>query len=90
MLASIWNSGSRMCIPLVSFGQTLGVLVLDGAQTEFFSANDVQSLESVADICANAIQNAHYVERVQAPGLSRRPDRNFQPPLLRTADYGGN
>jgi diguanylate cyclase (GGDEF)-like protein len=30
-----------------------------------FHESDVQSLESVADICSNAIQNAHYVERVK-------------------------
>jgi diguanylate cyclase (GGDEF)-like protein len=56
---------SRMCIPLVSFGHTLGVLVLDSARPGSFSATDIQSLESVADICATAIQNAHYVERVK-------------------------
>lgn len=59
------ETASRMCIPLVSFGQTLGVLVLDSAQVNAFHPNDVQSLESVADICSNAIQNAHYVERVK-------------------------
>jgi diguanylate cyclase (GGDEF)-like protein len=59
------ESGSRMCIPLVSFGQTLGVLVLDSARPGSFSVSDIQSLESVADICATAIQNAHYVERVK-------------------------
>jgi diguanylate cyclase (GGDEF)-like protein len=59
------ETASRMCIPLVSFGQTLGVLVLDSAELGAFKANDVQSLESVADICANAIQNAHYVDRVK-------------------------
>jgi diguanylate cyclase (GGDEF)-like protein len=56
---------SRMCIPLVSFGQTLGVLVLDSAETGAFRSGDTQPLESVADICATAIQNAHYVERVK-------------------------
>ncbi len=56
---------ARMCIPLVSFGQTLGVLVLDSAQQGAFNAQDTQPLESVADICATAIQNAHYVERVK-------------------------
>jgi diguanylate cyclase (GGDEF)-like protein len=56
---------ARMCIPLVSFGQTLGVLALDSAQSGAFNASDTQSLESVADICATAIQNAHYVERVK-------------------------
>ncbi|MGH9545711.1 MAG: diguanylate cyclase [Terriglobales bacterium] len=59
------ETGSQMCIPLVSFGQTLGVLVLDSAQPGSFGGSDIQSLESVADICATAIQNAHYVERVK-------------------------
>jgi diguanylate cyclase (GGDEF)-like protein len=59
------ETGSSMCIPLVSFGQTLGVLVLDTARTGAFNATDTQPLESVADICATAIQNAHYVERVK-------------------------
>jgi two-component system, cell cycle response regulator len=56
---------SRMSIPLVSFGQTLGVLVLDSERSGAFHSNDTQPLESVADICANAIQNAHYVDRVK-------------------------
>jgi diguanylate cyclase (GGDEF)-like protein len=56
---------SRMSIPLVSFGQTLGVLALDSERPGAFHSNDTQPLESVADICANAIQNAHYVERVK-------------------------
>jgi diguanylate cyclase (GGDEF)-like protein len=56
---------SRMCIPLVSFGQTLGVLVLESEHTGNFQEGDIESLEAVADICATAIQNAHYVERVK-------------------------
>jgi diguanylate cyclase (GGDEF)-like protein len=56
---------SRMAIPLVSFGQALGVLVLDSEDTNAFKNADMQPLESVADICATAIQNAHYVERVK-------------------------
>jgi diguanylate cyclase (GGDEF)-like protein len=59
------ETGSSMCIPLVSFGQTLGVLALDTDRAGAFNINDTQSLESVADICATAIQNAHYVERVK-------------------------
>ncbi|HET7205300.1 MAG TPA: sensor domain-containing diguanylate cyclase [Terriglobales bacterium] len=56
---------SRMCIPLVSFGQRLGVLILSNTKSDTFEAADQQSLESVADICATAIQNAHHVERVR-------------------------
>ena len=59
------ESASRMCIPLVSFGQTMGILALDSALPNAFRDGDTQSLESVADICATAIQNAHYVERVK-------------------------
>jgi diguanylate cyclase (GGDEF)-like protein len=59
------ESASRIRIPLVSFGQTLGVLALDSSQPDAFRDGDLQSLESVADICATAIQNAHYVERVK-------------------------
>jgi diguanylate cyclase (GGDEF)-like protein len=56
---------SRMSIPLISFGQTLGVLSLHSSQHNAFRESELQSLESVADICANSIQNANYVERVK-------------------------
>lgn len=59
------ESASRMSIPLISFGQTLGVLTLHSSQPSAFRGSELQSLESVADICANSIQNAHYVERVK-------------------------
>ena len=59
------DSASRMRIPLISFGQTLGILALDSDLPDAFREGDLQSLESVADICATAIQNAHYVERVK-------------------------
>lgn len=59
------ESVSRMSIPLVSFGQTLGVLTLHSSKRNAFQESDLQSLESVADICATSIQNAHYVERVK-------------------------
>ncbi|HET6180037.1 MAG TPA: sensor domain-containing diguanylate cyclase [Candidatus Sulfotelmatobacter sp.] len=56
---------SRMGIPLISFGQTLGVLTLHSSQRNAFRESELQSLESVADICASSIQNAHYVERIR-------------------------
>jgi len=59
------ESASRLSIPLISFGQTLGVLTLHSSQINAFRESELQSLESVADICANSIQNAHYVERVK-------------------------
>ena len=59
------ESASRLSIPLISFGQTLGVLMLHSAEPHAFRASELQSLESVADICASSIQNAHYVERIR-------------------------
>src|SRR5437868_9836336 len=56
---------SRMRIPLVSFGLTLGILQLDSLRPHAFQPADEQTLESVADICATAIQNAQHVERVR-------------------------
>ena len=59
------EDNSRLSIPLISFGQTLGVLALHSSRRNAFGQNELQSLESVADICANSIQNAHFVERVK-------------------------
>lgn len=59
------ETASRMSIPLISFGQTLGVLSLHSNERNAFRASELQSLESVADICASSIQNAHYVERIR-------------------------
>jgi diguanylate cyclase (GGDEF)-like protein len=59
------EAASRMSIPLVSFGQVLGIIVLNSSKADAFRESDLQSLESVADICATSIQNAHYVERVK-------------------------
>jgi diguanylate cyclase (GGDEF)-like protein len=59
------ETSSRMSIALVSFGQTLGVLVLDSARHNAFDSGFQQTLESLADICATAIQNAQHVERVR-------------------------
>jgi diguanylate cyclase (GGDEF)-like protein len=56
---------SAVCLPLVSFGQVLGVLVLESASSDAFAPADVNALESVSDICATAIQNARYFDRVR-------------------------
>jgi len=59
------ETASAVCLPLVSFGQVLGVLVLESASHEAFLPADVSALESVSDICATAIQNARHFERVR-------------------------
>jgi len=59
------ESFSRLSIPLISFGQTLGALTLHSSERNAFRESELQSLEAVADICASSIQNAHYVDRVK-------------------------
>ena len=58
------HCAAEMAIPLISFGQHLGVLVLDNG-TSPFRTEEVQALESVADICAVAIQSAYSFERAR-------------------------
>jgi diguanylate cyclase (GGDEF)-like protein len=56
---------SRVCVPIISFGQDLGLLLLASSAPGRFRATDFKPLHSIADICATAIKNAHYVERVK-------------------------
>jgi len=64
-LAGFVETRSEMCVPLIFFGEKLGVLMLESANPNNFAQEDVPPLESVADICAGAIQNAHYFEKAQ-------------------------
>lgn len=56
---------SRISIPMISYGQPLGLLILSSRERNFFAHTETQPLESVADIFASAIQNANYVQRVK-------------------------
>jgi len=89
---------AEVCLPLVSFGENIGLLVCTTSQQEAFVGNDVQALESVADILATATQNARYVDRVRQlayrdglTGVFNR--RYFEARLIdevtRAARYGG-
>jgi len=64
-MASFVETRSEMCVPLIFFGKKLGVLMLESAKPNNFTDENVTPLESVADICAGAIQNAHYFEQAQ-------------------------
>jgi diguanylate cyclase (GGDEF)-like protein len=64
-LASFVETRSEVCVPLIFFGEKLGVLMLESSALGNFTNEDVPPLESVADICAGAIKNAHYFEQAQ-------------------------
>ncbi|MDP9263061.1 MAG: diguanylate cyclase [Acidobacteriota bacterium] len=90
---------SEMCLPLVSAGQPLGVLALESAKAGAFRLADLRALESVADICAIAIQNAHYFEQARrmafVDGLTgvynrRYFEQRILEELERAARYSGS
>jgi diguanylate cyclase (GGDEF)-like protein len=64
-IAGFAETKSEMCVPLIIFGEKLGVLALESAARNAFDPEDIQPLESVADICAAAIQNAHNFDRMK-------------------------
>jgi len=64
-IAGFAETQSEMCVPLIIFGEKLGVLALESARKNAFDPEDIQPLESVADICAAAIQNAHNFDRMK-------------------------
>jgi diguanylate cyclase (GGDEF)-like protein len=72
---------SEVCVPLMFFGEKLGVLALESAQKAAFLDDDQQPLESVADICAAAIHNASHFDRVKqlayVDGLTGIHNRRF-------------
>jgi diguanylate cyclase (GGDEF)-like protein len=88
----------EVCLPLVSFGENIGLLVCATTKRDAFLANDIQALESVSDILATATQNARYVDRVRQlayrdglTGLFNRRyfDSRLVDEVTRAARYGG-
>jgi diguanylate cyclase (GGDEF)-like protein len=75
------ETGSELLLPLVSFGETIGTLALESAVANGFHTEDIKPLESVADICAAAIQNARYFQKVKQQadrdGLTGGYNRRF-------------
>ncbi|MFI5103518.1 MAG: diguanylate cyclase [Terriglobales bacterium] len=80
-IAGFVETQSEMCVPLIFFGEKLGVLALDSARKNAFDKEDQQPLESVADICAAAMQNASYFDRMKqlayVDGLTGIHNRRF-------------
>lgn len=80
-IAGFGETQSEMCVPLIFFGEKLGVLALDNAHKDAFEVDDIQPLESVADICAAAIQNVNYFDRMKqlayVDGLTGIHNRRF-------------
>ena len=64
-LPGFTETRSEIALPLISAGRALGVLTLESASPGAFQPEDVQALESVADIVATALKGVHYVAQVK-------------------------
>jgi diguanylate cyclase (GGDEF)-like protein len=64
-VAAVPEARSELCLPLISQGQPLGVLVLSCIRPDAFCDFDLSGLEAVADVATIAIQNALHFERIR-------------------------
>ena len=64
-ILGVLEARSELCLPLISFGHPLGVLVMSSSKLGAFQDSELQPLQSVADISAAAIQNAVYFDRMR-------------------------
>jgi len=63
--AAIARANSELCIPLVSFGETLGVILIAHERPQFFTADDRAIAQAAADVCATAIKNVQLAEELR-------------------------
>lgn len=62
---SIPGAKSELCIPLVSFGETLGVILITHERAQFFTTDDRAIAQAAADVCATAIKNVQLAEELR-------------------------
>lgn len=59
------NTRSELALPLVSRDQVLGALTIQSELQSAFSKEDISTLETMADLLANAILNARLYDQLQ-------------------------
>lgn len=62
---AIPGASSELCIPLVSFGETLGVILITHQRAQFFTTDDRAIAQAAADVCATAIKNVQLSEELR-------------------------
>jgi diguanylate cyclase (GGDEF)-like protein len=59
------STGSEMSVPLISFGEVLGAIVLAHSEPRFFSVEDRSLAQAAADVCATAARNVQLSEELR-------------------------
>src|SRR5574341_227922 len=63
--AAMENTGSELCLPLISMGATLGVVVVSHPRPGAFSDDARALAQTACDVCALAIQNVLLAEELR-------------------------
>lgn len=73
------HSRSLLCVPLIMFGKTLGVIYLDTDVPDVrFDEDHLQLLTAIAAISAVAIQNARHIEMLESENRRLLADANLE------------
>jgi diguanylate cyclase (GGDEF)-like protein len=59
------GSSTELAIPLVSFGETMGAVVLSSKQVDAFSPEDRSVAQAAGDVCATAIRNVQLADELR-------------------------
>jgi diguanylate cyclase (GGDEF)-like protein len=62
---AIPGAQSELCVPLVSFGETLGVVLITHERAQFFTTDDRAIAQAASDVCATAIKNVQLSEELR-------------------------
>ncbi len=63
--ACLTDTGSEMCVPLVSFGETVGAIVIASGRPNAFNEDDRAIAQAAGDVCATAIKNVQLAEELR-------------------------
>jgi diguanylate cyclase (GGDEF)-like protein len=59
------GGGSELCVPLISFAETLGALLIIHPEANFFSMDDRSIAQAATDVCATAIRNVQLSDELR-------------------------
>jgi diguanylate cyclase (GGDEF)-like protein len=62
---AIEGSHAELVLPLISVGETLGVIVLSSSAANVFSSDDRSIAQATADVCATAIRNVQLADELR-------------------------
>ena len=72
---------STMCVPMIHQSQLYGIIHLDSLiATGAFSEKDLQILDGVAALAAQALDNAYMAKQIERSALARRDFERLLPP----------